>query len=164
MRVAVFVVLVLVASTPSEASKSCMTKTDARQHFGSVHIYWHGKGHCWDATPIRRHHQTHKVQKIHNVQRTIDQPKWYESMSQMLPDEVTVKTPWVDRWVEIEPTQRPIVNIVQIASPAVIEPRPERMLTPRGVMMAFIAIALTLAIVELVFGRMRPVGRTYQRN
>ena len=38
------------------------------------------------------------------------------------------------------------------------------MLTPRGVMMAFIAIALTLAIVELVFGRMRPVGRTYQRN
>ena len=74
MRVAVFVVLVLVASTPSEASKSCMTRTDARQHFGSVHIYWHGEGHCWDATPIRRHHQTHKVQKIRNVQRTIDQP------------------------------------------------------------------------------------------
>ena len=73
MRVAVFVVLVLVASTPSEASKSCMTRTDARQHFGSVHIYWHGEGHCWDATPIRRYHQTHKVQKIRNVQRTIDQ-------------------------------------------------------------------------------------------
>jgi hypothetical protein len=35
MRVAVFVVLILVVSTPSEASKSCMSKTEARQQFGS---------------------------------------------------------------------------------------------------------------------------------
>jgi len=164
MRRALFVVLVLMVSTPSEASKSCMTKTEARQHFGSVHIYWHGKGHCWDATPIRRHHQTHRVQKIRQVQRKIDQPKWYESMSQMLPDEEPVKTAWVDRWVAIEPPELPIVDIVQAAPPAIIEPRPERILTPRGVVMAFIAIALTLAIVELLFGCMRWAGRTYQRN
>ena len=42
MRVAVIVVAVLVVTTPSEASKSCMTKAEARQQFGSVHLYWHG--------------------------------------------------------------------------------------------------------------------------
>jgi hypothetical protein len=50
MRVAMCIVAVLVVTTPSEASKSCMTKAEARQQFGSVHIYWHGPAHCWDAT------------------------------------------------------------------------------------------------------------------
>ena len=63
MRVAVIVVLVLVRATPSEASTSCVTKTEARQHFGAVQIYWHGGEHCWDATPTRRRHQIHKVQQ-----------------------------------------------------------------------------------------------------
>jgi hypothetical protein len=40
MRVAMIVVSILVVATPSEASKSCMSKTEARQHFGSVRIYW----------------------------------------------------------------------------------------------------------------------------
>jgi len=84
MRVAMIVVL-LVVTTPSDASKSCMTKTEARQHFGSVHIYWHGKDHCWDATPTR-HHQIHKVQQkiqIHKVQQKIDEPKWQKAISEM---------------------------------------------------------------------------------
>src|SRR5450631_4813641 len=55
MRVAVIVVFVSVLTTASEASKSCMSKTEARQHFGSVWIYWHGKDHCWDATTTGRH-------------------------------------------------------------------------------------------------------------
>jgi hypothetical protein len=41
MRAALFVVFVSVLTTPSEASKSCMSKTEARQQFGS-YIYWHG--------------------------------------------------------------------------------------------------------------------------
>jgi hypothetical protein len=53
MRVAVLVVF-LVTTTPSEASMSCMSKTEARQHYGSVHLYWHRKDHCWDATPLQR--------------------------------------------------------------------------------------------------------------
>ncbi len=55
MRVAAIIAVVLVSTVPSEASKSCMTKTEARQHFGSVHIYWHGPNRCWDATPSRRY-------------------------------------------------------------------------------------------------------------
>jgi len=178
MRVAVFVVLVLVVSTPSEASQSCMTKSEARQHFGSAHLYWHGKDHCWDATPIRRHRQAHRVQKtrkveqIRKVQRKVDRPSWYDSMSEMLPDEKpaekpaeeSAKTSWVDRWVDIEPARRPMVDIAAVAPPTVIERRPEPMLTPRGVVMALIAIALMLAIVELLFGGVKSAGRRYQRN
>jgi hypothetical protein len=33
MRIGVIVVSMLVLTTSSEASKSCMTKTEARQHF-----------------------------------------------------------------------------------------------------------------------------------
>jgi hypothetical protein len=178
MRVALVVVFVSVLTTSSEASKSCMTKTEARQHFGSVHIYWHGKDHCWDVTPIRRHRQAHRVQKtrkaeqIRKVQRKVDRPSWYDSMSKMLPDEKpaekpaeeSAKTSWADRWVDIEPAQRPRVNIAAVAPPTVIERRPEPMLTPRGVVMALIGIALTLAIVELLFGGVKSGGRRYQRN
>jgi len=170
MRVAVLVVFVLMVSTPSEASQSCMTKSEARQHFGSVYLYWHGKDHCWDVTPIRRHRQAHRVQKIRKVeqvpkvQQKVDQPQWYESMSEMLPDEEPAKTSWVDRWVDIEPAQRPIVDIAAVVSPAVIERRPEPVLTPRFVAMAIVAIALTLAMVELLFGGVRSAGGRYQRS
>src|ERR1700738_4631482 len=111
MRVAVIVVTMVVATTLSEASGSCMSKTEARQHFGSVHIYWHGRDHCWDATPTRRHHQINKVQQkiqIHEAQEKIDQPNRH-SMSEMLPDDEPVQTPGVDRWANIEPSQPPIV-------------------------------------------------------
>jgi hypothetical protein len=173
MRVAAIVVLLMVLTTPSEASKSCMTKTEARQRFGSVHIYWHGDGHCWDTMPTRRHHQ------IRKVQQKIDEPKWHESMSKMLPNEEPVQTPWVDRWVDIEPPQLPIVarrvDIVPVAPPPIIERKPEPMVTPRGVVMVIIAIALTLAIVEVLFGSIiyqrptsrrntRSAGHTHQRH
>jgi hypothetical protein len=163
MRVAVIVVFASVLTTPSEASKSCMSKTEARQHFGSVHIYWHGPEHCWDATPTRRHHQ------VQRVQRKNDQPKWQDkwqdSMSEMLPDEKPVPTPWVNRWVDIEPP--PIVSrwvdITQVTPLPVIS-KPEPMVTPRGVVMVIITIVLTLVIVEILFGGMRSAGHTHLRH
>src|ERR1700720_3564227 len=102
MRVAVLVVLV--AATPLEASESCVSKSEARQHFGSVHIYWLGKGHCWDATPTRSHQRdatwTSRYGQDRRVQQKIDEPKWHEAMLEMLPDENTVQQSWVDRfWV-----------------------------------------------------------------
>src|SRR6202158_3681505 len=158
--IAVSMLVMLVVATPSEASQSCMSKTEARQRFGSVHIYWHGPDHCWDATPTRRHHQINKVQRkiqIHEVQEKIDQPNWHDSMSEMLPDDEPVQTPWVDRWANIEPSQPPIVarwvDIVQVAPPPIIERRPEPMCTPRGrlLVLVFIAIVLTLATIEVLF-------------
>jgi hypothetical protein len=167
MPVAVIVVsmlVMLVVATPSQASESCMSKTEARQQFSSVHIYWHGQDHCWDATPTRRHHQIQNVQRnrqVHEVERKIDQPKWHDSMSEMLPDDepvqTTVQTPWVDRWIDIEPPQLPVVapwvDIVQVRPPPNIERKPAPMVSPRAVMLVFIAIALalTLATIELLF-------------
>ncbi|WP_156042015.1 hypothetical protein [Bradyrhizobium sp. URHD0069] len=171
MRVAMIAVI-LVVSTPSEASKSCMTKTEARQHFGSVHIYWHGNNRCWDATPTRRRHRIYKVQKkiqipkvqeadqIHKVRQPIDQPKWQTAMSEMSLDEEPVQTPWIDRWIDIEPLQLPIVarsvDMVQAVPPSIIEFEP--MVTPRSVVMVIIAIVMTLAIIEILFG-----GTIYNR-
>ena len=97
MRVAMIVVSILVVSTPSEASTSCMSKTEARQHFGSVHIYWHGPDHCWDATPTRGHHQI-----AYRVQRKIDQPKWRDAMSAMSPNGTPTILP------NEEPVQAPV--------------------------------------------------------
>jgi hypothetical protein len=152
----VVVLLMLVVTAPSESSLSCMTQTEARQHLGSVHIYWHGKDHCWDATRTCRHHL------IDKVQQKIDQPKWHEATSEMLPDQEPLQTPWVDRWVNIEPPQLAIVargvDIVQVAPPPNIEREPEPMATPPGVVMVIITMVLTLAIVEVVFG-----GMIYQR-
>ena len=174
MRVAVIVVLASVLSTPSEASKSCMTKTEARQHFASVHIYWHGAGHCWDATPTRRHHRIsgvmhrhhpahqadRKVRSAHNKahegNESIRHPKWYESMSEMLPDEEPAQTAWTDRWVHIEPPQIPIVarwvEIAQVTPAAVIESNVEPTITLRAVMMVIVTVAGILLIVGILFG------------
>jgi len=163
MRVAVFVVLMSVLPTPSEASKSCMTKTEARQHFDTSHIYWHGAGHCWDATPPHRSHQVHKTQKIHKAQKKTDEPKWRKSMSEMRPDEEPAQAPLVERWVNIEPPQLPIierwVDIVQVAPPPIVERKIEPTVTPRGVIFVIIAIAMTVAIVVVLFG-----GIIYQRT
>ena len=180
MRVALVVVFVSVLTTSSEASKSCMTKTEARQHFGSVHIYWHGKDHCWDATSTRQHHRIRAVRqktRLHTVQEKNHQPKWHDSMSEMLPDEAPVRTPWVapeapvrTPWaapqVDIEPPQisppqfsmaERWVDIAQVAPPRIIR-KPEPMVTPRGVVMVIITIILTITIFELLFGGIRWAG------
>jgi hypothetical protein len=157
MRAAVIFVLMSVLTAPSEASESCMTKTEARRHFVSVHIYWHGRDHCWDATPKRRHHQVQKVQhQVQKVQRIIAWPRWQNAMSEMLPDEEPVQAPLVDRPHDIEPS--PIaarwVDIIQVVPPHVIESEPT--ISLRGVLIVIIIIiGLPLAIVGVLFGGRR---------
>jgi hypothetical protein len=136
MRVAVIVVTLLAVTTPADASQSCMSKAEARQHFRSVHIYWHGPNHCWDASSPRHQQaiQARRRTPIHAVQRKSDQPKWRDSMSELLPsdepaqslktqttldvdvDNVAAAKPWTERWVDFEPS--PIVahrvRVVQI--------------------------------------------------
>lgn len=156
MRVAVIVVSILMVATPSEASESCMSKTEARQHFGLVHIYWHGADHCWDASP--GHRQRHVV---HKVASKPDQPKWRDAMSEMILDANVAQTPWLDRWVDIKPSELSLaarwVDIPQ-ATPS---PTAEAMPGPLAVvlLLALLAIALTLAIMEVL-----PQGTIYRRQ
>ena len=162
MRVAAIVVSMLVVTTPSEASKSCMSKTEARQHFGSVHIYWHGPEHCWDATPTRLHGVRHRVRHPEPTPHfvvPIPSPDLRRSANAMATDEpetelITV-IPWVERWTDI--TQRtPPASIV------VTDRKSEPTVTSRDAVMVIIAIVLTLAVVEFLFGGMRSVGHTHR--
>jgi len=181
MRVAMIIAVVLVSATPSEASKSCMTTAEARQHFGSVHIYWHGPNRCWDATPTRRH-ANRKIQRktpTREVERKIDQPKWRDSMSEMLADSGPVQsigtsadarrygndsavaaTRWIDRWTDIEsfPFSARRVDIAQVERPPVVERKAERLVSPPGVVLVFVAfVVLALGTIEVLFG-----GRFYE--
>ena len=148
MRVALVVVFVSVLTTPSEASQSCMSKTEARQSFHSSHIYWHGVDHCWDATPIRRHGGQHRAPEPTPAAVTpMPSPDLRRSANAMAVDEpetgLITATPWVERWTDI----------TQVASPqfVVAIPKPEPMTTPRVVVMVIITIILTIAIVEVLF-------------
>src|ERR1700722_9151955 len=132
--------IMLVVVTPSDASPSCTSKTEA-QYFGSMHIYWPGQNRCREAKPTRRPTQSHKAQRnrrIHEVQRSIDQPKGRESMSEMLSDNEPVQsatqTPWINRWVDIEPSTLLLgarwVDVAQNRPSSVIERKPKPMVSP----------------------------------
>jgi hypothetical protein len=181
MRVAMYIVAVLVLTTPSEASKSCMTKAEARQHFGSVHIYWHGPDHCWDATATRRHGLQKVGQKAparpktpaREVERTTDQPKWRDSRSEVLVDDepgrplgvtadarrdgdAVTSTPWIDRWVDTEPSPLAArwVDIAPVERPPIIERKTERAVRSYRVVLAFVVfVVLALGTIEVVFRR-----------
>lgn len=179
MRVAVIVVIMMVA-TPSIASQSCLSQTEARKHFASAHLYWHGPGHCWDAT-VPRHHQiqVRKKSLIREAQRDNDRPKWQDSqdsMSAMSPDhgpvrsfrtptswevsrqeeEAVTATPWTDRWVEIRPPQSPLVarpvRVVQVSPAPVIEHKSVQMISTQNVVvLAFLAFMLTLGMIGVLY-------------
>src|SRR6202171_1034991 len=162
MRFAAIVVFMSVLTTPSEASTSCMSKTEARQHFGTMYLYWHGRDHCWDATPTRPHGVRHRVRnpKREPTPRFVvpmPSPDLRRSANAMATDEpetdlITV-TPWVERWTEI-------TQVVPPKSIVVTARKPEVMVTPRGAVMVIITIALTLVIVEILFGGTRSAGHT----
>jgi hypothetical protein len=178
MRVAVIVVTMLVAATPSKASQSCMSKAEARQHFPTLHIYWHGPDHCWDAMAGRRQRadQARRKAPIRESEQQIDlprinQPAWRESMSAMLPDDnlapslralrddrsnlnddATAGTPWRDRWVDIEtsPVAARWVDIAPVTPPPIAERKAEPSAMLRGVLVFFVFV-LTLGMIGFLF-------------
>jgi hypothetical protein len=156
MRVAVFVVFVSVLTTASEASQSCMSKTEARQHFGSTYLYWHGADHCWDATSTQRHSVQHRVQHREpeptpTAVIPMPSPDLRRSANAMVADEsgtdLITATPWVERWIDITQVAPPKPAIV-------IERRAKPMVTPRDVVAAITIVILLIALVEVMFGGM----------
>jgi hypothetical protein len=131
MRAAVIVVFVLMAATPSHASKSCMTMAEARAQFATSHLYWHGPNHCWDATApmhrvVRRVKPKEQQPQDDNAAPDVAtqddgvvpakrEPKWRNAMSEMLPVDApsvasalpslpaiaTTGLNWLDRWVDV---------------------------------------------------------------
>lgn len=132
MRISVVSVAVMVLAAPVSASAACMSIGEARQHFGSVHLYWHGSDHCWDASPGRRHDAAKAEHNTREQKRAgSERPKWREARSQLVADNAPVQprqdaadqpvatpdpppirimpvklvsylTDWSERWVDVE--------------------------------------------------------------
>jgi hypothetical protein len=171
MRAAVFGALILMVATPSEASESCRSRTEARRHFGLVHIYWHGPNRCWDASSGRQQRRI-----THTAVAKPDQRKWRDAMSEMVPDaqvasEVAsvaqvAQIPWLDRWVDMKQSEPSLiargVDVPQAAPPPAAEPTTTSHSegTSFSVLLIFalLVVALPLAIIVL------PQGVIYRRQ
>ena len=156
MRVAVIVVGLVVVSTPSQASRSCMTQAEARQQFATSHLYWHGS-HCWDAmTPSRR--VVHRVRENVQLEAQHDapEPKWREAMSEMLTanEAPSPSVNWENRWVEIAQVPMGGDKVPQEETSANAAHRIELMFTPMSGLLAFLAsLGLTLVLIETLLFR-----------
>jgi len=172
MRVALFVAALIVVSipaltTPSRGSTSCMSQSEARQHYGAVHLYWHGASHCWDATPGRhRIVRRAKPSTERQAERASGHSDWRQARSEMLPGDGlpakidtqavsrTASTNWQDRWIEIaqvmprsEPDRQPKSAVLPSAAAA--DPEPSNM--PHFVViLAFFAFLLIFATIEIL--------------
>jgi hypothetical protein len=72
-------------------------------------------------------------------------------MSEMLPDDQPVQTPWIDRWANIEPSKPPIV---QVAPSPIVERKQEPMVSPRSVVavvLVFLPLVLMISTIEVLF-------------
>jgi hypothetical protein len=171
-------VIVVLVAVPSHASKSCMTQGEARAQFSTAHLYWHGSGHCWDATAPRQAF-VHRIKQPEHREARVEEPKepdpkWRDAMSEMLADEASATAPvfrvapqandaseapsadpnWLDRWVDITQVA-PSALFAQGPDPVEITPaaglKVELLVTPSRVIFAFLALVLTIAVIELIF-------------
>jgi hypothetical protein len=186
-------VIVVLVAVPSQASKSCMTQGEARAQLPTAHLYWHGPGHCWDAT-APRHGLVHRIKQQEHREAQVEEPKesgakwreaqveepkesaakWRDSMSEMLADEAAAAAPvlrtapqadgaseapspgpnWLDRWVDITQVV-PSALLALGPDPVEITPatglKVELLVTPTRVVFAFLALVLTIAVIELIF-------------
>ena len=178
MRTAVIVVLVLVAASPSHASKSCMTQVEARAQFATSHLYWHGPNHCWDATAPQRRMISRarpKAEPRDEQQAEGDsavpakrEPKWRNAMSEMLPADTPVLASsasslagiatsgmnWLDRWVDVTQVAPPSFfrRNTEAAAANVSTPAAQKSdpLAMR-LILVFLSIVVILAVIELLF-------------
>ena len=173
MRVAAIVFGLVVVSTPSQASWSCMTRAEARQQFPTSHLYWYGSGHCWRAMTLSRRRVVHHVRE--NVQREAQrdpaernnpEPKWREMA--MLPENEPPSP-------RLEPAQKSAPeatfdDLWQYRVDAMrdmflrLPAQPDRLnaahgveltFTPMRVLLAYLALVLTLALIEARAKRLR---------
>jgi hypothetical protein len=188
MRIAVIAVAIVMVSSPSHASPSCMTQAEARQKLGAAHLYWHGPGHCWDATaPRHRLAKRNRTKQQRLAERDAPEGKkpapwtherrWREAMSEMLSEDAPQmrtqarasgepgeaparRSTWLDRWVDIA---QPAPPIVDKSEPADLLPAAARtvepMVTPTRVILAFLAVLLTLVVIEILFRTTIPEWR-----
>jgi hypothetical protein len=176
MRIVVIVVFAL-AALPAHASKSCMTMAEARTQFRTSHLYWHGPGHCWDATAPQ--HRVARVKPPGVGQARQDalqegseanqrEPGWRNAMSEMLPGDglfeaSTMQTAlpaieilrldWLDRWVDIAQVASPDIAspTADLAETPPVARHTDPLVTPVHLVLMCFGLIMTLAFIELLF-------------
>jgi hypothetical protein len=187
-KCAAWVAYCLIAAViPAQGSSACLTKAEARQMFRTSYLYWHGKDHCWDASPGAarhasiaysvRHRDTRSLPAItakasNEVAKTDTSPIPANSgqlaQASVLPElrqwsdtmamAETETTPWIDRWPD-QPIKPPSRPVITEAA------LDAALVTPRGMVAGIMILVLSLAIFEVLFGgtnlrtRLRLVGR-----
>ena len=69
IRTIAIAVVVLLWPAVAHASKDCMSRAEARKVYRTSHLYWHGKGRCWDASPRASHrHPKVETARRHGVE------------------------------------------------------------------------------------------------
>ena len=69
MGIVAIAVVVLLWPAVAQASKDCMTKAEARKVYRMSHLYWHGKGRCWDSSSgVSHRHQKVGAARQHRVE------------------------------------------------------------------------------------------------
>jgi hypothetical protein len=168
MRTEAFILLALMAATPSYASKSCMTMAEARLQFATSHLYWHGPGHCWDATgPLHRTVQRLKPRQDQQTRLSIE-PKWRNAMSEMLAGDAPVEASpapspgqvveltgvdWLDRWIDFVPVVSPVMfdgGDAQPAAEPVTARGADHGVTWSGLILMFPGLFAALALIGLL--------------
>ena len=175
IRTIAIAVVVLLWPAVAHASKDCMTKAEARKVYRTSHLYWHGKGRCWDASPRASHrHQKvgavrHRVEASHKAkpkpevrpdvptraERTLtpdDLRTWANSMAAMTAEPtVTI----LDRWPDEElPQHRTKPTAVQ---------EPSLMNTRTIIMVIIMLMVLLAGLIEVTVYRRKVSGAALLR-
>jgi hypothetical protein len=155
-------------ATSAQASRSCMSRAEARAAYPSSHLYWYGEGHCWGSSPTvtraqyGRHRETgpkpppspatsNEFEKIStpafpavsgNFQQASDLRRWAGTMAML---ETPETTPWINRWPElaIKPPSRPVFTEAAADS---------SLMTTRGIVAVIMTLSLSVALFEVLFG------------
>jgi hypothetical protein len=142
-----------------------MTQTEARLQFATSHLYWYGSGHCWIAMTPSRRRVVHRVRENVQHQARLDpaepnnpEPNWREMVMLIANEPPSPSVNWENRWVEIAQVVPPMLAGEKAALEDALANAAhgvEPMFTPMRVLLAYLALVLTLALIEARAKRLR---------
>jgi hypothetical protein len=141
IRLAIIVAACLISAAPTQASRSCLDKSEAVRTWPARQLVKDEDG-CWT---YRRDSKSPPVEQTAAPARPADPPppdmrQWANAMAAM-PAPVT---PWVDRW--------PNVHTVDLKKPGPIVETKAPLLSARTVILTVTILVLCVALVEVAFG------------
>jgi hypothetical protein len=107
MKLALVLVVMLLAAFPALASPNCMTKHEARARYPTTWLYWHTERHCWDATA------GHRSRSVKLAKKSAREFRTFHPSGEVLPNREAAATradaisiwpdppsvfTWSDRW------------------------------------------------------------------